>query len=213
MGNAENADFGLEDAHINEEEGKRTADDREVANAASDKAGWKLESAEDDTKVGTAGYTYGYFTVNMRRALATSQPTEDPQIEADETNCDTGYYYGTSYEYSEDEPDVETDDLKGFMPSAACVTCLNEGRCTDKTIVVPVVEPVVEPDNETDSEADGEKDSEADDEEDSEADDETDSEAVVEPTTEPLSEQKDDGSMTLAAALGATTSVLALIAF
>ena len=103
------------------------------------------------------------------------------------------------------------------MPSAACVTCLRGSRCTDKTVVVPVVEPDNETDNEADgeadNEADGEEDNEADDDKDSEADDETDSDAVVEPTNETLNQQNDDGSMTLAAALGATTSVLALIAF
>ena len=54
------------------------------------------------------------------------------------------------------EKERVSDAKQGFMPSVACVTCINEGRCTDLTL---------------------------------------------------------DGSMTYAMALGATMTVLAMLAF
>ena len=111
----------------------------------SDKNGWVLENGTDSFEKGPSGKNRGYFSINMRRALASSELFADVNIPADASQCN--YFYGGGYEGVDGKP-VLAANLPGFIPNAAC------------------------------------KDS-----------------------------YTADGSMTLAAALGATTTVLALLAF
>lgn len=59
------------------------------------------------------------MTVNMRRALTTSQPEYDLVIPVDKTDC-FAYSVGSYYETYPDYDEVYGESVDGFMPNSAC---------------------------------------------------------------------------------------------
>ena len=82
----------------------------------SDKLGWVMENGTDSFEMGDSGLNRGYFSINMRRALASSEPF-DINIPADASQCN--YFYGGAYR-GVNEKLVLTANLPGFIPNAAC---------------------------------------------------------------------------------------------
>ena len=99
----------------------------------SDKTGWVMEDDVVDELEDDLSMSRGYFTINMRRALASSQPEHDTAIVADGSKCD--YFYGGGYDDGSDDG-VYSADKQGFVPNAACAAASAGNSASDGSMTL-----------------------------------------------------------------------------